>query len=356
MKKSLFGYNASEVDVMLNTLREENESLNGTITTLRTQVKNSESNGAKATLLEIDIKNLEERLKLVSDEKNDLLSQIASLSQESSALNGINADLITQIELLKQQNETLNNQISDLQLQNTATLELNSKVDYSFMETLQSQLDSEKEYKVTLEKALYDKTEALTDTTTELEKAKIIIEQLKDELALSAAVTDEQAAASSIEDKQFDTQKPSADITLQAYQDMTRMRNEVLEYMHTQKREFYKLVNENSVRLNEVMEQRQTEYNKMIREFFKSATEFHGNLTNSEDMYSKMTDYSFNLDKLSNNMNEIMNNYAEMSGAYLKETEAMTDNNVEPVSKDLPHQNMKEVKPFVFKEIREKNS
>ncbi len=351
MKKGLFGYSISEVDVMLNTLREENESLNGTITTLKTQVKNNETNGAKANLLEADIKKLEEKLKQLGEEKDELLSQAASLSQEVTNYSQINSELKEQITLLQQQNDTLNAQLSELQLQNAA--EANSKVDYSFMESLQSQLDTEKENKALLERALADKSYELIAASEELDKARIEIDQLKEELVVSTASQEEQAAADILESSENNL-KHSTAITLQAYKDMTRMRKEVMDYMHTQMREFYKLVNENSVKMNELMEQRQNEYSKMVREFFKNATEFHANLSDNEDIYSKMTEYNFNLDKLSNSMNEIMNQFVEGSGAYLNEAEAELPNQP-ATAPEVTLLNNKEVKPFVFKEIRRVN-
>ncbi len=351
MKKGLFGYSISEVDVMLNTLREENESLNGTITTLKTQVKNNETNGAKANLLEADIKKLEEKLKQLGEEKDELLSQAASLSQEVTNYSQINSELKEQITLLQQQNDTLNAQLSELQLQNAA--EANSKVDYSFMESLQSQLDTEKENKALLERALADKSYELIAASEELDKVRIEIDQLKEELVVSTASQEEQAAADILESSENNL-KHSTAITLQAYKDMTRMRKEVMDYMHTQMREFYKLVNENSVKMNELMEQRQNEYSKMVREFFKNATEFHANLSDNEDIYSKMTEYNFNLDKLSNSMNEIMNQFVEGSGAYLNEAEAELPNQP-ATAPEVTLLNNKEVKPFVFKEIRRVN-
>ncbi len=351
MKKGLFGYSISEVDVMLNTLREENESLNGIITTLKTQVKNNETNGAKANLLEADIKKLEEKLKQLGEEKDELLSQAASLSQEVTNYSQINSELKEQITLLQQQNDTLNAQLSELQLQNAA--EANSKVDYSFMESLQSQLDTEKENKALLERALADKSYELIAASEELDKARIEIDQLKEELVVSTASQEEQAAADILESSENNL-KHSTAITLQAYKDMTRMRKEVMDYMHTQMREFYKLVNENSVKMNELMEQRQNEYSKMVREFFKNATEFHANLSDNEDIYSKMTEYNFNLDKLSNSMNEIMNQFVEGSGAYLNEAEAELPNQP-ATAPEVTLLNNKEVKPFVFKEIRRVN-
>lgn len=350
MKKGLFGYSVSEVDVMLNTLREENESLNGTITTLKTQVKNNETNGAKANLLEADVKKLEEELKQLNDEKDELLSQTASLSQEVTDYTQKYSELKEQLTLLQQQNDTLNAHISELQLQNA---DASSQVDYSFMESLQSQLEKEKENKALLERALADKSYELIAASEELDKARTEIEQLKEELVISTASLEEQAAANITESREQNLKHSSA-VTLQAYKDMTRMRKEVMDYMHHQMREFYKLVNENSVRMNELMEQRQNEYSKMVREFFKNATEFHANLSDNDDIYSKMTEYDFNLDKLSNSMNVIMNQFVEGSGAYGKEAEAELPDQPATAA-EVTLLNNKEVKPFVFKEIRRVN-
>lgn len=87
MKKSLFGYNVSETDITLNALREENESLNATIIDLKTQIKNiaSEEN-VKVSLLENKIIKNNEALQNAANEKRELLSQIAMLSEEMGKL------------------------------------------------------------------------------------------------------------------------------------------------------------------------------------------------------------------------------------------------------------------------------
>lgn len=99
MKKSLFGYKISETDITLNALREENESLNAAIIDLKTQIKNiaSEEN-AKISLLENKIIKNNEAMQNAANEKRELLSQIAMLSEKVGKLRNENAALRTEME------------------------------------------------------------------------------------------------------------------------------------------------------------------------------------------------------------------------------------------------------------------
>lgn len=94
MKKQLFGYNTSETKVIINALREENESLNATIATLKTQIKNNvgEKN-AKYILLDEKIKAQE----------NELLN-----------LSAINQELINKNEALVKKNRDLSMRMNNL--------------------------------------------------------------------------------------------------------------------------------------------------------------------------------------------------------------------------------------------------
>ncbi|MDF2540335.1 MAG: hypothetical protein K0S47_53 [Herbinix sp.] len=482
MKKGFFGYNVSEVDVVISALREENESLNATITTLKTQIKNSvSSNGAKANLLEADLKQNEENLKKINDEKNELISQISSLSMESEILNQQNAELLTQMEQLHMQNEDLNRQVSELRTQMIELTAQGINVDTSVMDALQSQLDAEKQHKAELEQALINKLEeleyameelavttsdleetkaklevtstdlekeqaqigisesayeslkeeaeiikasfksvtvelentkalldqkakdanqsqaeidslksqlesacaknteqaekltaigsyaddynnlkemlvstcaSLNEKTIELEKAHKEIEQMKNELAIAKVAVDEQAKMKATEKKQLANINQASEISFQAYYDMSKMRNEVVEYMHEQMKEYYQLVNDNSVKMRGAFEQRQNEYNQMIRDFFTKASEFRANLSNIDVEYSNMTDYSLNIDKISNRMNDIMDNFIEESSAYLKKKEdAFKPEEDRSYEDKNPHIRTEEIskKPIVFK-------
>jgi chromosome segregation ATPase len=345
MKKGLFGYKVSEVDVMMNTLREENESLNATITTLKTQIKNSEICGAKANLLEDNLKSMEENLAQLTKEKSELLSQTTALSTEAEASKQQNADLMAQIEHLHMQNEDLNRQITELQQQ---------IADTSLLEDLQLQLDSEKEYKAALEQAFNDKAEKLTAAADELastkaaletvtgelneaqekareyEKAQKEIKQLEEELAITRIAVEEQEKITAINKKQLANRDQTSEISYWAYYNMSKMRNEVVEYIHEQMKEYYQFVNEASVKMHTSIEQRQSEYNRMIREFFATASEFRTNLSNIEDKYSSMVDYRLNTDKIANRMDEIMNNFIEEADTYLKKEKAPSSGAKEP--------------------------
>lgn len=94
MKKSLFGYKTSEVDIIIEALREENESLNSKIITLQNQIKNNigEKN-AKSILLEENIKKLERDNLKINMEKEALIDHISSFANEYEALMKKNTDL-----------------------------------------------------------------------------------------------------------------------------------------------------------------------------------------------------------------------------------------------------------------------
>ncbi len=378
MKKGFFGYNVSEVDVMLNTLREENESLNATITTLKTQIKNNETGGAKANLLEADLKNREESIKKLSEENNELKHQVSSLTAENSVLTDQNAELMKKIEELQEEKENLKIQIFGLQEQVTDLKEESNKVDTSFLESLQAQLESEKEYRTVLEQALNSKTEELTAATLDLEEARtsyesltnefdkeksqemikelelaqLEISQLKDELAITKLSIDEQAKMKVLEKKQEANLNLASEISFRAYYDMSKLRNEVVEYMQEQMKEYYQSVNENSVKMRAAIEQRQAEYNQMVRDFYAKASDFRVSLSSMEDKYNDMADYSMNIDKLSNRMNEIMNNFIDESNSCLKKRESETTSDEEFHIKEKTPINAVEKsnnKPLVFK-------
>ncbi len=327
MRKSFFGYNISEVDVIVNTLREENENLNATITTLKTQLKNNETGSAKANLLEEDLKNSEENIRQLQEEKNEFISQVISLTEEAGVLNEQNSELTAQNEYLHQQNEYLDRQLSGLQQQLAELAGQDHNADTS-LESLRSRLQAEQQYKTTLEQTLNSRMEELTAVTAELENANSRLETLA-----------------------IDPDKESAEISFRAYYEMSKLRNEVVEYMQEQMKEYYQSVNENSVKMRAAIEQRQTEYNQMIREFLTKASNFRLSLSGMEDKYSDIADYSISIDELSTRMNGIMDRFLEESDAYLKKKEGNTPKEAfrpeERASYD-PGENIS-IKPFMRK-------
>ncbi|BCK00004.1 hypothetical protein [Anaerocolumna chitinilytica] len=236
MKKTFWGYSVSEVDIIINTLREENESLNATITTLKTQIKNSETSGAKANLLEADLRMLEEDLNKLNEEKLELLSQISSFKEESEAL--------------KQQNESLNLQLSQLQLQNAKQIDLQHTEDPSFDKVVQT------------EQELQDMTDEIISAESELKEAivpikeimkvQLEIDTMKDEVAISNNTAFEQLRAKTIDCNSQDNLNQMSEISLHAYGEMSKMRNEVIDYIHTQMKEYYKMLDENNAKLYKV--------------------------------------------------------------------------------------------------------
>lgn len=282
MKKSLFGYKKTEVDVLINTLREENDSLNATITTLNTQIKNGEATSAKVNLLESEIESLK----------------------------GQNAELMKQIENLQNEKEALNKENSELKKQ---------IIDTSFVDNLKEQLNSEKKAREALELELRTQVEELTAATVELDKSYEIseelnkahkkIQQLEEELKDARQAAEELSQIKIIEKRQVLNQKLASEISLRAYYEMSKMQHEVVDYVHGQIKDYYQCVNENNLKLRADIEQCQLLYNQMIRDFFSKANEFRTALSNMENNYSNMVDYNINTDKLSNRMNEIINNF-----------------------------------------------
>ena len=145
MKKVFWGYNISEVDVAIGALREENESLNATITTLKTHIKNIESGySAKSKLLESNLKEKEGILRQTNDEKQKLEEQILELNNH-----------ITEVTAHE------NNQSA------------------AALDTLQSQLNTEIEYKASMEKELTEKEEELSCAKEELASARRDLTDIK---------------------------------------------------------------------------------------------------------------------------------------------------------------------------------
>ncbi len=254
MKKSFRGYKVSEVDIIINTLREENESLNATITTLKTQIKNSEASGAKASLLEADLRILEENLKKLNEEKLELISQISSISEES--------------ESLKQQNENLNLQLSQLQLQNTMQLESQHTEDPSSIEAPQP----EPEYKSDLEQEPQDMADETVSAEDESKKTIAAIKEFNKVQSEIDIMKDEVAASNStaIDCSSQENLSQMSEISFRAYVEMSKMRNEVIDYIHTQMTEQYRILDENNAKLYKVS----NTMDKIMADFIKRSNDY----------------------------------------------------------------------------------
>lgn len=350
MKKSLFGYNISEVNVMLNALREENESLNATVTTLKTQMKNGvNGSGAKLNLLEADLKNSDEELKRVSEEKNELISKISSLTSEVDALKQQNAELIAQARQLHMQNilhtqlaagseyqavthiEKIKNieEASQLTEEELSAVKIELKEDSSASAPI-----SNKQMDEPIIAALKD-YERLNDelrrTRKELESKSAVLDSrngelahVKEELSLTKdALASTKSALENTMDQLEKSQQPintnkASEITYQAYCEMSRMRNEIVEYMHQQMKEYYQVTNDNNIKMRSVIEQRQQEYSQMIREFFSNTSEFRTRLSNVEVECSNVVDFNMNIDQVSMRMKEIMDRFMEECDASIR--------------------------------------
>jgi len=82
MKKTLFGYKISEVDKIIESLRNENENLNAEIARLKIEKKN-EVDSAKTVLLEENLKNYEKELIRLKSENSEIKSQNEQLAEEN---------------------------------------------------------------------------------------------------------------------------------------------------------------------------------------------------------------------------------------------------------------------------------
>jgi len=270
--------------MMINSLREENESLNATITTLNTQIKNGEATSAKVNLLEAEIETLKKQ----------------------------NAELAKQVEDLNSQNQALNKENTELKKQ---------AIDTSYIDSLKEQLLTEKEAREALERELRTQVEELTAATLELDKTHDLsreledahnkIQQLEEELMDAQITSEELSQVSIMENRQILNQKLASEISLRAYYEMSKMQNEVIDYVHGQIKDYYQSVNENNLRLRADIEQCQLLYNQMIRDFFSKANQFRTALSNIENNYSNFVDYNINTEKLTNRMNEIINRFMD---------------------------------------------
>lgn len=124
MKKSLFGYNVSEVNTILDALREENKSLNSTITSLKVKIKNIDGDSnAKSIILEEDLKNYEENIVSLNTEKKDLKKKLNSLIEKYESSAKQIEELNNKIQYLHNENDNLLKQLSELNNKDTKDLE-----------------------------------------------------------------------------------------------------------------------------------------------------------------------------------------------------------------------------------------
>lgn len=279
MKKSFFGYDVSEVDVMLSALREENESLNATIITLKTQMKNGGyGNSARINLLETELRSNEEELILLREEKRELLAQVSSLSRE--------------INTLQQQNAELQSY----------------RKQFFVPDLLQAQLAAGRELQPV---AAFEEGWG----PNEFGESSIPDEELSAVRATSQEESDElPVLPDPSPDKSFRQSvniNRASEISNQAYYEMSRMRNEAVEYMRQQMKEYYQLLNDHSLRLHSALEQRQQEYSQMIRDFFNQTSEFRTRLSDIEAECHSMVDFNRKVDPISIRMKEIMDHFME---------------------------------------------
>ena len=313
MKKSLFGYNVSEVNVMINALREENESLNATITTLKTQMKNGlNGNGAKFTLLETDLKRNEEELKRVSQERDAFMIKISSLTKELEELRLQNAELIAHPIPLHINNIGITELAAGKEPEAIA---IPSQKNIEELQTSKEELSAVREERNDElrrnRRELESLSAALNSKNEELIKTKSELSLTKDSLVATKAALDtaiDQLEKFQKEKKPINVNKAS-EISYQAYYEMSRMRSEIVEYMHQLTKEYYQLLNDNNLKIRSALECRQQEYNQMVREFFTETSEFRNKLSSIEVECGNVVDFNMNIEQVSMRMKEIMDQF-----------------------------------------------
>ncbi|MDF2484399.1 MAG: hypothetical protein K0R46_567 [Herbinix sp.] len=355
MKKNLFGYNVSEVNVVISALREENESLNATITTLRNQMKNGiNGNGAKVNLLEADLKKNEGELKRVQEENNELISKISSLTMDAEVLKQQNKELTAQTkqihmpDILQSQlaatsdAQDITVQVKEIrigveELQNSAEELSAVRGDLYKNIPTPSPLPA-KEMDEHLDAVLKDNehlVDELRRVKKELESISAVLDSRNEELTdikeklsfTNAALNTTKAALETAIDQTDKFQKEkqpininkASEISYQAYYEMSRMRNEVVEFMHQQTKEYYQLINDNNLKIRSTIECRQQEYNQMVREFFTNASEFRNRLSNMEVECSNIVDFNMKIDQVSKRMKEIMDQFMNECDASIRD-------------------------------------
>lgn len=85
MKRVLLGYKITEVDKIIGSLKDENESLHAEIARLKIQIKNN-IDSAKSILLEENLKTYEKELLKLKTENNELKIQNEDLTKENLVL------------------------------------------------------------------------------------------------------------------------------------------------------------------------------------------------------------------------------------------------------------------------------
>jgi chromosome segregation ATPase len=259
MRRSLFGYKVSDVTVAMSAIREENESLNATIISLKTHIKNLESgNNAKAILLENDLRTLENNLKEVSEEKDKLTLQIDSLKNEIEAMKQENEGIASQLEQANKEKEELRIQINSQNQYITEVLANNSEL-----------TEKNRELEARIE-------EGLTSGRKELEAAK------------------EEAAAAREE------------LSDQMCHGMPRLRKEAMDYLSALLKEYDQNDKDDIKKMRVAIEQCQAEYNQRICDFNHKVSEFRSSLAKLDHDLYDMTHDRLSIEKLDSRRKELI--------------------------------------------------
>lgn len=262
MRKNLFGYNISEVNITLSNIREENESLNATITSLKEHIKKLEAErDIKGNHSNVDYKSLEADLKKALEERDQLASKLAF--------------------------EQAQKEIAATKLQ-TNSLSTTSSTDEEYEKVKQ---------------ALASAKTALSDKLSEFDLVKKETEQLREQLISSNKASEELAV--------LQVDKQIQDLSYQAYYDMLKIQNEVTDYLREQLKGYYQSVDDSNNKIHSEIEQRKQEYDQMIQDFITKVSEFRNSLSHIEYEHASVSDFRRNIDTLDERIKSITNHYFE---------------------------------------------
>lgn len=262
MKKSFFGYNISEVNITMSNIREENESLNATITSLKAHIKKLEAErNVKGNHSEDDYKSLEADLKKALEERDQLAGKLAF--------------------------EQSQQEIAATKLQ-TGSLSTASSTDGEYEKVKQ---------------ALASAKTAFSDKLLEYELVRKETEQLRVELIPSSKAVEELTNLQA--DKQIQ------DLSYQAYYDMLKIQHEVSVFLREQLKAYYQSVDDNNSKIRNEIEQCQQEYEQMIQDFITKVSELCNHLSHIDYEHAVVSDHRLKVDAMDERIKSIINHFFE---------------------------------------------
>lgn len=288
MKKRLFGYHTQEVDSTIATLNDEKHKLNSNLESLDNKIKSMEERLGKTSTLETDLEKSNLELNELHSINQELNVKLKSLSAELYKLQEENILLTAQLE--ENQNSESKEAKSSAAVYSPLEPLSQDEIIKNLKEQVQ-QLSSEKVYLIT---ELEELKQLNTEYSLELDEVKL----------LDKGLVSKQSLAS--------------EISLRAFCDMSRINNEVADRVHDIMKDYYKFTSDNNIAIRSEIEQYQREYNEMINNFVITASKLPIALSNIENKYSTLANYSMNTELLFKNMNQTINKFMSETTETLK--------------------------------------